>query len=454
MSRSPAQPILEDGARVGVLGGGPAGSMFAWFLLRLAEQVDLRLELEIFEPRTFATPGPAGCNMCGGIVSESFLQVLAFEGIEIPPQVVQRGLDAYVLHTGDGSVRIDTPLREKRIAAVHRGGGPRDVGDRRWVGLDEHLLAAAVDRGATVLPARATAVERVEDGISVRSRDGERTYKLLVGATGVNSSAFELVAPLLGSRPPGTARAFITELPLGEEAVAAFLGNAMHVFFSARLPGVDCAALIPKRDYVTVCLLGPAIDAAVIEAFFSSPVVAEVFPDGLRSAPGTCRCSPKINVAAASRPFADRIVLVGDCVITRLYKDGLGAAYKMAKCAARTAVLHGIGEAAFRRHYGPLVRSIARDNRYGRALFAISHGLKKAPPLLRAAARVAAAEGSLPGERRRMSTVFWDLFTGSASYRSTLRCALDPRLVATVARECLRRRPGAMPGTEGRPRRV
>ncbi|MFQ5947138.1 MAG: hypothetical protein ACE5NC_12970, partial [Anaerolineae bacterium] len=84
------------------------------------------------------SPGPAGCNMCGGIVSESLVQALAVEGINLPPAVVQRGID--VLHTGDGTVKIDTPLREKRIAAVHRGGGPRDVRHVKWGGLDGYLL--------------------------------------------------------------------------------------------------------------------------------------------------------------------------------------------------------------------------------------------------------------------------------------------------------------------------
>lgn len=60
---------LEDGARVGVVGGGPAGSLFAYFLLRFARQIDLDVRVEIYEPRDFTQPGPQGCNMCCGIVS-------------------------------------------------------------------------------------------------------------------------------------------------------------------------------------------------------------------------------------------------------------------------------------------------------------------------------------------------------------------------------------------------
>jgi len=118
---------LEDGTRVGIIGGGPAGSLFAYFLLTFAERMDLQLSVDIYEPRNFAMAGPGGCNMCGGIVSESLIQALAVEGIELPSTIVQRGIDSYVMHTDRETIKLDTPLREKRIAAVHRGGGPRDI---------------------------------------------------------------------------------------------------------------------------------------------------------------------------------------------------------------------------------------------------------------------------------------------------------------------------------------
>jgi hypothetical protein len=109
--------------RASALGGGPAGSLFAYFLLTFADLMDLSLDVDIYEPRDFTKPGPAGCNMCGGIVSESLIQALAVEGISLPASVVQRGIDSYQLHTSTRSVRIDTPLNEMRIAAIHRGGG-------------------------------------------------------------------------------------------------------------------------------------------------------------------------------------------------------------------------------------------------------------------------------------------------------------------------------------------
>ncbi len=44
---------LHDGSRVGVIGGGPAGSFFSFFLLDTAKRVDLDIHVDIYEPRDF-----------------------------------------------------------------------------------------------------------------------------------------------------------------------------------------------------------------------------------------------------------------------------------------------------------------------------------------------------------------------------------------------------------------
>jgi hypothetical protein len=119
----PGNSKLESASRAAVVGGGPAGSFFSYFLLEMAQRIELEIQVDIYEPRDFSLPGPGGCNMCGGIVSESLVQSLAAEGIRLPATVVQRGIDSYVLHTDVASLRIESPRREKRIAAVYRGAG-------------------------------------------------------------------------------------------------------------------------------------------------------------------------------------------------------------------------------------------------------------------------------------------------------------------------------------------
>jgi hypothetical protein len=115
----PQSSSLQDGSRIAVVGAGPAGSLFSYFLLNMAEAVSLDIGVDLFEPRHFCHRGPAGCNHCGGIVSESLVQRLATEGIMLPDGVVQRGIESYTLHMDVGDVEIETPLAEKRIAAIY-----------------------------------------------------------------------------------------------------------------------------------------------------------------------------------------------------------------------------------------------------------------------------------------------------------------------------------------------
>lgn len=420
---------LEDGSRVGVIGGGPAGSLFAYFLLTFAQRMDLDIGVDIYEPRDFSKPGPGGCNMSGGIVSESLVEALAVEGIDLPSTVVQRGIDSYVLHTSRGSVRIGTPLKEKRIAAVHRGGGPRDVREVRWGGLDGYLLSLAQDLGAKVVPGRVGDIDWGDGRPRVRLEETGQSYDLLVGATGVNSSGWQLFENLgFPCKRPKTTKAYITELNVGHEAITQHFGSSVHVFL-LDVPRLDYAAIIPKRDFVTVCLLGRDIDRELINAFFESEAVKRCFPATWNPAEGACRCSPKINVREAARPFIDRAVLVGDCGATRLYKDGIGAAYRTAKAAARTAVFSGVSARDFQKHYWPTYRSIARDNRLGRLMFAVVHGIKVLGPLVGGVLKMAGREQASSGAARRMSIVLWDMFTGSALYRDTFSRTLDPRFL-------------------------
>ena len=88
---------LQQGCRIGVVGGGPAGSFFSYFLLEMARNTDVDVHLDIYEPRDFSQLGPPGCNMCGGIISESLVQALAAEGIDLGPEVIQRAIDSYSL---------------------------------------------------------------------------------------------------------------------------------------------------------------------------------------------------------------------------------------------------------------------------------------------------------------------------------------------------------------------
>ncbi|MDF3010962.1 MAG: hypothetical protein K0S03_1758 [Burkholderiales bacterium] len=424
---------LEDGSRVAVVGGGPAGAFFAYFLQRLAESADLELEIDIYEPRLFTHRGPAGCNHCGGIVSESLVQLLASEGVNLPTEVVERGIEAYMLHMDVGRVRIGTPTDEKRIAGVFRGNGPRGSERALRVGFDRYLLDLAASSGANVIRSLVTRVAWREDRPELEHGGGARTrYDLVALAAGVNSQLLQKgcdAAP--GYTFPGTLTTFICEFHLGREAIQASLGDAMHIFL-LDLPRLEFSSLIPKGDYVTLCVLGHDVDEALVDAFLAAPEVKRCFPGG-KVPELVCHCFPRLNVRPSAQPFADRMVWIGDCGVARLYKDGIGSAYRMAKAAARTAAFHGIAAEDFEAHYGPACRSINWDNALARLVFMATTAIQRLRPLRRGVLRMTATEQAREEVFKHMSSVLWDVFTGSAPYKDVLVRSLHPGFVASLA---------------------
>ena len=365
--------------------------------------------------------------MCGGILSESLVQLLATEGINLPSTVVQRGIDSYVLHMDVGTVRIEPTHREKRIAAVHRSAGPRGVVESRWHSFDAHLLELAKVRGAQVHHERVEGIDRNGGKPRVTTDKGTSTgYDLLVGAVGVNTGALKLFEEMgAGYRAPGTTKTYISELFLGERTIKTYFGNAMHMFL-LDLPRLEFAALIPKGEYVTMVMLGAGIDKTLVEAFFSTPEVRKCFPSDWSPPADFCRCAPAINISGAVKPFADRMVLVGDSGVSRLYKDGIGGAYRTAKAAARTAVFEGVAEEDFRKGYLPVCRSLAMDNRIGKVVFGITGMIRKSTGLRKGVLRMTTAEQESRRWQARMSDVLWDTFTGSAPYGDVFRRSLHP----------------------------
>jgi len=437
---TPSQNIsslqLDDGSRVAVVGGGPAGSFFSYFLADMAERVGRDIEVDVYEPRDFSGVGPISCNMCGGIISESLVQNLAAEGINLPPTVVQRGIDSYTLHMDVGSANIETPLNEMRIGAVYRATGPRDLKVVRWQSFDGFLLDLASQRGVHLVQNRVDEIRWEGGRPEIVAKDGStKSYDLLVVAVGVNSTSLKLFEGAgLDYEAPATTKTFIREFYLGIETINRYIGSSMHVFL-LNIPGLEFAAIIPTGDYVSACLLGENVNKATLTLFLESPEVKRCMPPGWDSTKISCQCSPKMSIRGAVRPFADRLVFVGDAGVTRLFKDGIGAAYRTAKAAATTAVFQGVSEVDFERHYWPVCRSIEKDNAIGKLLFKFTEMIQKFRFARRAVHHMVESEQKMSGHRRGMSMVLWDLFTGSATYREILKRTMRPTFLARFLRD-------------------
>jgi len=415
---------LSSGAHIAVIGGGPAGSFFALFVLHHARQAGLDLRVTLFEPRDFTRPGPKGCNMCAGLIPVRVLRELAEIGLAVPERVIRARIRHYTLHTAAGQISLPQPDPDGDVVSIYRGQGPRCAD--AWaepISFDGFLLETARARGVEVIPERVTAVALHPQP---RVTTPRRTVpaELVVLATGVNGRSIHFTD--LAYRPPPRRPMAQTELCLGPDHVQAALAGSVHVFLP-RDGALTFGTLVPKGPCLNVSLLGRDVAAADLDRFLALPEVANLLA-GIRVR--ACGCQPHIAVGSGQPLYADRFVAVGDAGITRLYKNGIGTALRTARRAAETVVWHGVSAAAFHAHYGPLGREIAWDNQVGRFLFAFTHVFQHRRRLTLPHLRAILAEQTRPPAQRLHSRLLWGMFTGVYPYRELLKMALHPRLQA------------------------
>lgn len=412
--------MLDDGSRIAVVGGGPSGSFFSYFALELAERIGLDITVDILEAKDFSADGPTGCNHCGGIVSESLVQMLSAEGIVLPSEVIRQGIDSYTLHLEQGSTVIAAPNNEQRIAALFRGGGPKGCTGCAEGSFDDHLLNLCESMGAGIIRERVVKAERSDELIQLTTREGTvKEYDLVVGAVGLNKKTFELFNHLCPDFiTPQMTKTHISEIKFEESKIASYFGDSMHVFL-LDLPNIKFGALIPKQSHVTLVLLGENINRDVVQRFLDSGPVKACFPPELDLEQAiVCQCYPYINIRGAKLAHADRVVLIGDSSTSKLYKNGIGAAYITAKAAANTVIFHGISEHHFKRYFQPACNKLQSDNRLGRFIFILTTLIQKSGVLKTAMLNIVIKEQHNEKSKRMMSSMLWDTFTGSAPYNS------------------------------------
>jgi flavin-dependent dehydrogenase len=430
--------LLEDGSHIAVIGGGPTGSFFSIFALKMAKMIGKDIKITIYEPKDFTRDGPLGCNRCGGIISELLVQTLAVEGINLPDSLIQRGINSYKLHTSYGSVDISTPALEKTIATIYRGGGPKGIIGREKESFDNFLLNLAMKEGALHNPLKIDRIEFKDKRPILFSKEKKiHEPDLVVGAIGVKSQTSAILEEMeFGYKKPETITAAIAEINMSKSLISEYFGNSVNLFL---LPIRDMkfAAMIPKGTYVTVCILGKNLDQNTVREFIDHPVVQSVLPKK-EYYKIDCLCLPKMNVRAPDVPFSDRVVICGDAGSTRLFKDGLGAAYTMGKAAAKTAIFHGVSKEHFHKDYYPVYKSIVVDNLFGRFLFAMTDLYKNHKILTRGMLRVVQKEQHDADYPKRLSSILWDMFTGNERYKNIFRRAISLPMFNDLCREFIR----------------
>lgn len=410
---------VETGSKVAVIGGGPAGSLFALHLLRYAREVGVDPEVTIYEVRDFGEPGPKGCKGCAGILSPSLLKNLNELGLSIPDEIVASKIAHYTVHGPNASVSISNPDKGIQIASIYRGAGPRTPDNRTAGSFDGWLLRQAQSSGAKVVRRK---VSRVILGERARLEvaDGELDCDLVVLASGVNAAR----VPAIGLEyvPPKTLVMAQAELYVGAAEVQSLLGDSAHAFLLPRF-GLVFGTLVPKGPFINVSVLSSGKHTVSVSDFLSHETVRGVLPERYER---VCSCAPRAVIGPAHNYCADGFVAIGDAAVSRLYKDGIGSALLTSREAARTAVWHGFSRQDFERHYTPFCNTIDSDNRWGRILFSINNRAKDSHVFLLAQQRRIAAEQEETAKAQPFTKAAWGMFTGSYSYGTVARLAISP----------------------------
>lgn len=408
-----AVPVRPVDAEVIVVGGGPAGSLAALALARR------RVDVLVLDKKRFPRDKPCGGGIRYGVYRRF-------------PDLAEHLRATVAIHE-IRRVRMESPGGHSVVAS---GDEPFYLTLRR-IGLDAALLDRARAEGARVTEgARATEIERTDDGVVVRCVDGRAlTARLVIGADGVNS----VVARAAGLTPgfPDDVLAIDTmeETPLAELAMAE--PDTMYVAYGYKgWPGYGY--VFPKQDCVDfgVGFLVPFFKRSLggppyaHHARFLEEAAARGIVRG-RSNPDNFKAYRLPLGGPLTRTYADRILVCGDAGGFVNAYTGEGIYYAMvtgrhAGEVAADAVRAGEGSAARLAEYEARWRAeigdeLADSVRIQRRLFAnpaLADAVIRAAALdarlCRLFALVALGEASL---RRHRAEMAWRFFLAKVKAR-------------------------------------
>jgi len=377
---------LKNGSRIAIIGAGPAGSFFAHFAIQFARQKKIDMKITIFDGKDFSKAGPAGCNMCAGVISETLVNKLEEQGFFLPEKVVQRKVQGYYIQIGTHIIRLSHPEGIENITTVFRGNGPRFSTHNGNISFDDFLLQRAKAQGVQaiqktvrrlVLPSNPTSPVSLFYGRT--NPPAELKADLIVGAFGLNTTMLRKVEELgFGYKPPKVVKACQADIAFPSETINEYFQN--HIVAITLNPGaVRLAAIIPKARHITITLLGKTdLERKDLIQFLNSPIARRWLGENWRIPEQFCRCFPRVAISPSKRPFTDRFVIIGDASFSRYYKNGLESAFITAKLAAETAFFDGISKSTFHQNYLKKAQKlIVHNNRYGRLLFGIHDFIRK-----------------------------------------------------------------------------
>lgn len=418
---------LRNGARIAVLGDGPVGLFFSYFIRRHAAEFGLKIAVERFGASATADLG------FGGFITTSWVQEMALDGVFVPDKLFAARIGSCVLHAGSDSVRIDAPGADQPMALL---SSAHPLGDEA---VPDTAFETFLNTLGTGVTHRTEPVEAIGTGdddkpVIITANADARTYDLIVVASDPDRTLLHRLQQLHPDLTPGTGRkTLIREFTLEASVIQSCFGEALH-FFTCDLPNLSLAAIIPHTDRITIVLHGSDIDERSLCDFLHAAEVRTFFPldDALIAI--ACQSDGSEAGAVAPHPFADRVLYL-DALPDVSALHPLQAASSIARAAASTAVGNGVGEKDFARHFLPVLKQVDHC-----ALEVLLGTLKTGRRLQNAALQRLRDERDLPASRRRGALLIWDLLNASVTRREMLHRLLHPSLIGALLKALIRRR--------------
>lgn len=462
--RNATPVLLRDGAEIIIIGGGPAGSFFAICLLKKAEQQGKKLSVSIIEkkpePNLYEAEPEAyckeGCNYCAGGISPRLMDILEKEGLPLPEAICQGKVKSLTIQGHWKNIELEVP-QGKKMTCVFRGSRPK-MRPHRYSNFDGYLLQRAAQWGADVVTGEVFEVKLSSRGLprvtygrilEGRPQAADREADFVAVAGGVNqeaginleTSSFgrSLSQLIPGFVPPGVRKTLIFELEGNEQFLRTVQGEIHFVEYGSDRLRIEMSSIMPKGRFVTVVLIGPSIDRCgpaehleIISRYLELPHIRKLLPSEARLRT-VCVCSPNMTVGAARSPYADRVAVIGDLAVSRLYKDGIFSAYLTASGLANSILNGGIDRLSLRKSYWPVIHNLRRDNRFGAFVFVLNRVAFGRPVLSRVLYQAVISERKKKDkERRRLADILWKIASGDDSYRRIFGLMFRPASVLAI----------------------
>jgi hypothetical protein len=145
-----------------------------------------------------------------------------------------------------------------------------------------------------------------------------------------------------------------------------------------------------------------------------------------------------MTVGAAKHPFGHRIAVIGDMVVSRLYKDGILSSYLTASGLADCILYTGIDQQSLKKSYWPVIKRFQRDVRFGRIVFLLSRITFSSPTFSRLFYQAMITERkTIPRHERSLGPLLWNIASGDDSYKHILTAMFYPITLWRIAIGCL-----------------